>query len=241
MARLPRASQGGIIYHVLNRGNARQRLFFSDLDYILFLSLLALAQQRIPMRIISYCLMPNHWHLLVWPYLDGEISKFMHWLCVTHTQRWHLLNQTIGYGHIYQGRFKSFPVEQNFHLMTVARYIERNALRAKLVTKAQDWKWGSLHQSMSDEVNFNVPKLEPFPIERFNDWAGYVNCEEPSAELAKLRLSNERGRPYGSEVWTKEISLMLGITQSLRNKGGQSKPPLLNHSEQGAKINDEGS
>src|SRR6185436_17517799 len=101
---------------------------------------------RIAIRILKFCLMPNHWHLLLWPYADGDLSRFMHWLCVTHTQRWHRRNGTSGTGHIYQGWYKAFPVESNSHLTTVAKYVERNALRARLVPKAEEWKWSSLHQ-----------------------------------------------------------------------------------------------
>jgi REP element-mobilizing transposase RayT len=100
-----------LVYHVLNRGNGRQALFDADTDYLLFQRILWQAQRRLPMRLIGYCLMPNHWHLLLWPHGDGDLSEFMRWLTVTHTQRWHAIHGTAGAGHLYQGRFKSFPVQ----------------------------------------------------------------------------------------------------------------------------------
>jgi hypothetical protein len=88
------------------------------------------------MRLLAYCLMPNHFHLLVWPRADGDLSQFLRWLTVTHTQRWHAHHRTAGTGHLYQGRFKSFPVQSDEHFLTVCRYVERNALRANLVGRA---------------------------------------------------------------------------------------------------------
>jgi putative transposase len=81
--------------------------------------------------------MPNHWHLVLWPRKKGELSEFMRWLTVTHTQRWHASHRTSGTGPLYQGRFKSFPIEDDDHLLAVVRYVERNALRAKLVARAE--------------------------------------------------------------------------------------------------------
>ena len=98
----------------------------------------------LPTRIISYCFMPNHWHLALWPKEDGELSEFIRLLTVTHTQRWHAHHHTAGTGPVYQGRFKSFPVQADEHFLTVCRYVERNPLRAKLVKSAQAWPWCSL-------------------------------------------------------------------------------------------------
>ena len=113
MPRPRRAAEGGLVYHVLNRANARQTIFESDEDYAAFERVLAQAVVRWDMRLLAYCLMPNHFHLLVWPRDDGDLSQFMRWLTVTHTQRWHPHHGTAGSGHVYQGRFKSFPVESD--------------------------------------------------------------------------------------------------------------------------------
>ena len=91
-----------------------------------FLRLLREAQQRIPLRILKFCLMPNHWHLLVWPSCADELSNFMHWLEVTHTKRWHRFSATVGYGHIYQGRYKAFPVETGSYLEPVRKQRKRD-------------------------------------------------------------------------------------------------------------------
>ena len=108
MPRRPRIATGGLAYHVLNRRVGRGPLFESPKDYTLFETILREAVEQRLLRIVSYCLMPNHWHLLLWPREDGELSEVMRWITVTHTQRWHAYHQTAGTGPIYQGRFKSF-------------------------------------------------------------------------------------------------------------------------------------
>src|SRR5438105_4281159 len=141
MGRPLRSAPGGFVYHVLNRANGRLPIFCKDGDYQAFTRILRQAQEHVPlMRLLAYCLMPNHWHLLLWPTKDGELSDFVHWLTLTHTQRWHAHYHDVGTGHLYQGRFKSFPVQDDDHFLVVARYVERNALRAGLVFQAQDWR-----------------------------------------------------------------------------------------------------
>ena len=125
-----RTSAGGLLYHVLNRANARMRIFDTEKDYAAFERILAEAVRRTRMRLLAYCVMPNHWHLVAWPREDGDLSTFVGWLTLTHTQRWHAHRHSVGSGHVYQGRFKSFLVESDEHLWTVCRYVERNALRA---------------------------------------------------------------------------------------------------------------
>ncbi len=132
--------------HVLNRANARLPIFERDDDYAAFERVLEEAVDRTGTRLLSYCLMPNHWHLVVWPHDDGELSRFAGWLTLTHTQRWHAHRHSAGTGHLYQGRFKSFPIQEDDHFLTVCRYVERNAPRAKLVARAEEWRWSSLYR-----------------------------------------------------------------------------------------------
>ena len=142
MGRPLRVAAGGDVYHVLNRANARLRVFHKDGDYVAFERVLAEALDHVPgMRLLSYCLMPNHWHLLVWPRADGELSDFGHYLTLTHTQRWHAHYHHAGTGHLYQGRFKSFPIEADNHFLSVCRYVERNALRSRPIERAEAWRW----------------------------------------------------------------------------------------------------
>ena len=146
MPRHPRAAPGGYVYHCLNRAVARLPLFQKDDDYHAFEHVLTMALERHPIRMLSYCIMPNHWHFVLWPERDGQLTDFLRWLTHTHTQRWHAHYHTSGTGHLYQGRFKSFPIAEDDHLYTVLRYVERNPRRANLVAQAERWRWSSLHQ-----------------------------------------------------------------------------------------------
>ncbi|MCE9532247.1 MAG: transposase [Planctomycetes bacterium] len=121
-----------------NRGVARLALFEKNGDYEAFERVIVEAMERQPIRLLGYCLMPNHWHFVLWPRRDGELTNFMRWLTHTHTQRWHAHYRTAGSGHLYQGRFKAFPIEDDGHYLTVLRYVERNALRANLCARAED-------------------------------------------------------------------------------------------------------
>ena len=127
------------------------------------------------MRVLAYCFMPNHFHLLLWPRGDGDLSQFMQWLTLTHTQRWHAHHHTAGSGHLYQGRFKSFPVQSDDHFLTVCRYVERNALRAGLAVRAEDWRWGSLARWHINDADAE-PKLSRWPIDRPKDWTFASTC-----------------------------------------------------------------
>lgn len=141
MPRTARASVGGAVYHVINRGNQRATVYHSPPDYAAFLQLVERADERIPMRLLAYCLMPNHFHLVLWPHEDGDLSRWMQWLLTAHVRRYHRVLGTSG--RVWQGRFKAFPVQSDGHLLAVLRYVEANPLRAGLVRRAEEWAWSS--------------------------------------------------------------------------------------------------
>jgi len=145
MGRVRRVDVGGMVYHGRSRAHFRTRLFKTAAHYQDFLALVEESLDCVPMRILAYCLMPNHWHLVLYPRADGDLSKFMQRITLTHTQRYHAQTRTAGYGHIYQGRYKSLPVETGPPFLTLVRYVERNAQRAGLVKKAEDWPWSSAY------------------------------------------------------------------------------------------------
>jgi len=152
------------------------RIFRKAADFAAMEQVLEEAVQRTRTRLLSYCLMSNHWHLLLWPREDGELSEVMRWLTVTHTQRWHANRHTSGTGPIYQGRFKSFPVESDDHLLTVARYVERNPLRAKMVERAADWQWCSLWRRCQGETSF----LHHWPMPIPDRWSAIPGDQKSS-------------------------------------------------------------
>jgi REP-associated tyrosine transposase len=223
MGRPKRAALGGYVYHVLNRANGRVPIFRKEADYAAFERILGQALEHVPgMRLLAYCLLPNHWHLVVWPRHDGALSDFGHWLTLTHTQRWHAHYRDVGTGHLYQGRFKSFPVAEDDHFLQLCRYVERNALRAGLVRRAEAWRWSSLWQRAQKEK----PEkwlLSDWPIAPPADWAKEVNRAQTAAELAAIRRSVQRGRPYGEESWSRRVAQRLGLESTLRPRGRPAK------------------
>lgn len=221
MPRSPRTDVGYIPYHVLNRANARLPIFTTDADYLAFERVLGEAQQRSQMRILTHCIMPNHWHLVLYPPADGMLVSFMRWLTMTHTQRWHAAHETTGTGHIYQGRYKSFPIETDAHLLQVCRYVERNPVRARLVARAEAWRWSGLwrrvHGSAADRALHNA---WPVPAgERYLEW---VNEPEPPPLLEELRTSVARGRPFGSLEWTEHAVRAFHLAATVRSPGRPS-------------------
>ena len=218
MPRTARASQGGICYHVVNRGNGRAEVFHKDGDYDAFVQLLADAHERLPMRVLAYCLMPNHFHLVLWPKDDGDLSRWMQWLLTAHVRRYHQHYHSSG--HVWQGRFKAFPIQADEHLLTVLRYVERNALRAKLVRQAQRWLWSSLASGLAKPP---PAFLHPGPVPRPKNWLSYVQEPLTAAELTQVRHSIIRGTPYGQEAWIKRTAARLGLEASLRPRGRPTK------------------
>jgi putative transposase len=212
-----------MIFHVLNRGNAGAPLYFDDSDYEAFEKLMAETMGRFPMRILGYCLMPNHWHLVVWPENDGDLARFMQRLTTTHARRWHLYRQTVGTGHLYQGTYKSFPIEDDDHLLTVLRYVERNPVRPTLASRAEDWRYSSLWRSRHPSDNPDKPALCAWPIPRPADWVARVNRAISKKELDALRLSVVRGRPFGDEPWQKRTAKRLGLESTFRLRGRPKK------------------
>jgi putative transposase len=217
---------GGIVYHVLNRANGRLRLFKKDEDFEGFERVLLEAHRRVPIRILSWCLMSNHWHFVLWPKSDGELTRFMRWLTLTHAQRWKHSHDAVGHGHLYQGRFKSFPIEQDEHLLTVLRYVERNPVRAGAAKRAENWRWGSSFVRRERQHALG-PLLCDWPIARPRNWVQWVNEPQTASEEAALDEHIIRNRPYGSGEWTMTTAKALDLESSLRPRGrptGWRKP-----------------
>jgi putative transposase len=216
MGRPLRVDVGGYVYHALNRASARAPLFEQPADYQQFEQVLADARARTAMRILAYCLMPNHWHLVLWPEHDGTLSRFMTWLSLTHTQRWHARRGSAGSGHLYQGRYRSFLVAADAHLLAVCRYVERNPLRARLVRRAEAWRWGSLWRR---EHSRGLELLADWPVARPTDWRAIVNRAQSPAELEALRTAAQRGQPFGAQPWRDEVAGRFALGSTLRPRG----------------------
>jgi putative transposase len=223
MPRTARIAPGGMIFHVLNRANARARIFGKETDYAAFERAMCETLRRRPMRILGYLIMPNHWRLVLWPECDGELAAFMHRLTITHVRRWRLHRKTVGCGHLDQGTYKSFPIEEDEHVLAVLCYVERNALRAGLAERAEDWRWSSLWRSRRPEVAEDVPPLTSWPVKRPRQWLVHVNRPQPKTELDALHTSVQRGRPFGSAVWQAMTAEKLGLESTFQPRGRPRK------------------
>jgi putative transposase len=210
MPRALRVITANECYHVINRGNQRARVFHGSADYAAFLEYMREAQDRLELPLLAVCLMPNHVHLVVRPRRDGDIAPWLSWLFTTHVRRHHRKYRTTG--RLWQGRYKACLIQQDHHLLTVLRYVERNALAANLVKRAEDWQWGSLNWRTSD---FSPLTLTAVPIDLPSWWMEFVNQPMTAAELLAVRESVHRQRPFGAPEWTQDAAIKSGMEQSL--------------------------
>jgi putative transposase len=220
MTRPHRTIPEGAVVHVLNRAVDRRTIFHAPEDFMLFLELVRWAAIATGVPILSYSVMPNHWHFVLKCVVPGDISRFMHLLTSVHARRWRLGQGSVGLGHLYQDRFKCFEINGEIHLEVVLRYVDRNALTAGLVTRAEDWPWCSLAQRLRG-MSHAVPPLAPLPMPVSSAWLDVVNAPHAEKELAAFRRSIELDRPFGPEDWVR-------AHPSLRR--GRGRPSLTKNS-----------
>jgi putative transposase len=218
MPRTSRRLAGGLIYHLINRGNDKKVVFHKRLDYEAFLDLMAMAKERCPLKLFAYCLMPNHFHFVASPSDGDTLSSWMQWLMTTHVRRYNRHYERSG--HLWQGRFKSFPVQDDDHLLVLMRYVEGNPVRSGLVLTASDWKWsshgentGALSRHLTDEA----PRVLP------ENWTRYVDTPWTSKTLEDVRQCVNRQAPFGANGWRTEISRKFNLESTIRPKGRPKK------------------
>ncbi|MCF7957019.1 MAG: transposase [Phycisphaerae bacterium] len=209
------------MYHVMNRANGRLGIFKKDLDFIAFENILAEGIDRYGMRICGYCIMSNHWHMLLWPSTDDTMPNFMHWVTVTHTRRWHTAHGTTGIGHVYQGRYKSFPVQKNRHYLKTLRYIEANPINASMVESAAEWPWSSIAHRKGIEKPF---ELDPGPVQLPENWLEIVDKPLKDQDNAQLKTCIKKGCPFGQNDWVITTAQELHLQSTLRKPG---RPVIL--------------
>lgn len=216
MPRTARAVEAGLIYHVLNRGNGRMRLFHKPADYAAFERVLAEGLERFPVELLTYCLLPNHWHLVARPMTNAALGRWLGWVGVTHVRRHQEHYHCRGGGHLYQGRFKSFPVSSDEHFLTLCRYVEANPVRAGLVERASAWPWSGLSRRQTGAADLPLAR---WPVRRPDDWLKRVNRPLPRSTLGDLRICVQRGRPLGKPAWVRSTATRLGLGFTLRGPG----------------------
>lgn len=205
-------------YHFVNRATGHATVFHDTQDFAGFIRLMSDSQKRLEIPLLAYCLMPNHVHFVVRPRCATDLSRWAHWLFTTHSRRHHMKYGTDG--HVWQGRFKTFPIQHDRHLLIVLRYVERNARGANLVRRAEQWRWGSLHWRGRADAPL---ALAASPVAIPSGWVDYVNTPQTSEELEALRTSSARHRPFGNPDWVVESARQHSTEQSLRSAGRPRK------------------
>jgi putative transposase len=209
-----------MIYYPLKRANFRSQLFKKAAHYQDFLAIVEESLNFLPMHILAYRLMPNHWHMVLYPRTDGDLSKFLQRITLTHTQRYHSKTRTAGYGHVYQGRYKSLPAESDRPFQV--RYVESNAPRAGLVKKAEDWPWSSVHARLyGNEKQKKI--LSPWPMTEPSDYLKWLNRPQGKEGIENIRYAIKRSRAQGSEKWVSKGVGQLGSKNPVRNRGRPKK------------------
>jgi putative transposase len=222
MPRLARVDIGDQPYHIINRANGRLKIFEADDDYRLFEKILRDAKEETGMRILAYVVMPNHWHLVLYPRENGDLGTFMHRLTNAHTRQVHVRTGTIGSGHLYQGRYKSFLIEDDVHLLTVIKYVERNPVRAKLSKQCEDWKWGSAWRRINgtlEQKKILDTSPTPFP----HGYKTWINTSDNEEAIAILRTSVNKGVPYGRDSWVDAMVEKYHLESTRRSAGRPKK------------------
>jgi len=235
MPRTARVDVADHCYHVLNRANARYRMFGTEADFEAFERVLAEAVVRAvgAVSLYAYCVLGNHWHLVIRTHASGAMGAFMKWLTTTHASRYRVAHRQVGMGALYQGRYKSFLVQEASHFLTVCRYVERNAARASLVERAEDWRWSSLWRWRNGDAEAKSI-LWPWPLvasgidepARFNrprHWLRTVNTPLNEPELEALRRAASRNRPFGEQSWVKQMAARYQLDSTLRPPGRPRK------------------
>ena len=197
-----------MVFHVLNRGVGRRLLFTKDEDFLAFERVVEETLRTRRMRLCAYCLMPNHWHFVVWPEWDGDLPAFMQQVTNTHVKRWKEHRHEIGYGHLYQGRYKCFPVETEDYFYQVVRYMERNALRANLVEQ-RNRGVGRVCAVWSAKTRRSPSSRRGLCV------APPIGCNLSTNRKRKrveaVRCCVNRGRPFGDPNWVTDTAERLGL------------------------------
>lgn len=222
MARLPRVVIPGIPHHVTQRGNGRAPTFFEDGDYELYLDLLALAARRAAAQVWAYCLMPNHVHIILTPTDADGLRRTFGELHRRYTGYVNARRRATG--HLWQGRFGSVAMDEA-HFVTALRYVALNPVRARLVERAEDWRWSSTRALIAG-VDNHVVTVAP-ALERVGDFAAFLGEEfDEALDYGALRRAESVGRPVGSKEWLMEMEARTGKTLAPRKRGPQPHRPV---------------
>jgi Transposase and inactivated derivatives len=205
MARIARIVVPNIPHHVIQRGNRNQRVFFSELDKELYLKILHFNCNKYKLKIWCYCLMDNHVHLIAVPEKKESLAQA---IADTHRKYTLMINITNHWkGYLWQGRFSSFPMDEAY-LYCCVRYVERNPVRAGIVSQAEEYRWSSARAHV---YSLEDPILSPFSLlSQISDWKAFLQGEEKEEDLKQLRKNQSTGRPLGDESFVERLEWFTG-------------------------------
>ena len=218
MPRIARGLSDGFVYHVINRGNNKQQVFHKDQDYDAFMDLVASATKRFSVKLYAYCLMPNHFHFVVSPEQGTALSAWMHLIMTSHVRRYNKYYEVSG--HVWQGRFKSFPVQRDEHLLVLMRYVEGNPVRSGLTATARDWLWSSHRERIGESPTRFLAEV-PIALPEF--WTRYVDAKWTESEIERVRECVNRQAPFGSSTWRDQVGREFGLESTMRPRGRPRK------------------
>jgi putative transposase len=173
----------GVVFHVMNRATRGQVLFDGPADYDAFENLMATGQRRTPLPLLAYCLMPNHWHMVVQPALDHQLREFVGWVTTMHARRIHRCRATIGAGAVYKGRYHAVPVDSERYFYQVIQYVELNPVKPGLASRPDEWRWSSASRAR----HHNGIVLAEWPLPRPAGWIDQLNAGCPTRDLEFIR------------------------------------------------------
>ena len=218
MARMARVVAAGYPHHITQRGNRRLETFFNEKDYSTYIEFISESCKKTGTECWAYCLMPNHVHLVLVPSDEDGLRAS---LGEAHRRYTRHINFREGWrGHLWQERFHSFPMDEDYLLATV-RYVELNPVRARLVRSAEDWKWSSAKAHLKG-VGDGLVNVAPM-LDRYKDWKAYLDNGLSVEEMDQLRKHARTGRPLGNEGFVERVERMTGRYLHLRKPGVKKK------------------
>lgn len=218
MARIARIIAPGIPHHVTQRGNRRMQTFFCDQDYQEYINLMAQWCRRCNVAIWAYCLMPNHVHIIAVPDTEGGLRQA---IGETHRRYTGMINVREGWqGHLWQGRFTSFPMDER-HLLAAVHYVEMNPVRARLAADPLSWRWSSASAHLRGEDD-SLVQVSPL-LGMVGDWREFLSVEYGKGALEEVRRHEKTGRPLGEDVFVEKIGKLLGRSLHKQKRGPKGK------------------
>lgn len=222
MPRIARGLADNQIYHIINRGNRREAVFHDNYDYEKFLKLLIESKEKYAVKIYAYCLMPNHFHLVIYTKYADSLSQAMHWISSSYV-RYYNKRYNIS-GHLWQGRYKSFIVQEDSYLLVLLKYVEANPKRARIVKDCIDYKYSSANNRIKNNENLITDEV---PILLPDDWYTYINSDEKITDIESIRNCINRQAPLGDKNWKYMVSKKYNLESTINPRGRPKKEEIF--------------